>query len=173
MNPITACIALGSNLGCREEHLAYAIKSLNNLEEVSRVRVSQFMETEPVSPIAQGMFLNAAATLQTTLAPHDLLQTMLEIERQRGRQRENEVRHGPRILDLDLLLYGDLILNTPELTVPHPRLHERTFVLEPLATIAPNLRHPRLDLTVTEMLANWNQSKSEERIKTSTAGVSD
>jgi 2-amino-4-hydroxy-6-hydroxymethyldihydropteridine diphosphokinase len=114
------------------------------------------IQTAPVSDIPQGAFLNSAAVIETRLSPRHLLAALLEIERSRGRDRAAERRWGPRTLDLDLLLYGDLVLDVPGLTLPHPRLHERGFVLVPLAQIAPGWVVPTLGRTVRELLAEWS-----------------
>ncbi len=134
-----AYIGLGSNLGDREDNLRAA---LERLAEFGRVRVSSLRETEPVGVTDQPRFLNAAAELVTELSPQDLLARLLEIERELGRDRARERRWGPRTIDLDLLLYGDQVLDEPGLTVPHPRLDERRFVLEPLHELAPELSLP-------------------------------
>lgn len=148
---VLAWIALGSNVGNRQEHLQTALQAIGALDGVALLRVSTIRETEPVGPQDQGKFLNAVAEVQTTLTPAQLLNRLLEIERRRGRVRT--VRNGPRTLDLDLLLYGDEVIEQPGLTVPHPRLHERRFVLEPLADLCPDLRHPGLGATVKQLLA--------------------
>ena len=136
-----ACIALGSNLGDRRRTLEGAIAALGTTRGVTVRKVSSFHETEPVGgPPGQGMFLNAAAVLETTLDPLELLHTLQQIEERFGRVRT--VRWGERTLDLDILLFGDQIIDTPELTVPHPGLRVRRFVLEPLAEVAPDARDP-------------------------------
>ena len=114
--------------------------------------VSSFYDTEPVGYLDQPPFLNAAALLRTELAPFDLLHALMIIERDHGRDRSHGIVKGPRTLDLDLLLYDDLVVLTPELTVPHPEMHCRAFVLEPLAEIAPDLWHPVQQATVGELL---------------------
>jgi 2-amino-4-hydroxy-6-hydroxymethyldihydropteridine diphosphokinase len=134
-----AYIGLGSNLGDREENL---LAALERLSELSLVRASSFRETDPVGVTDQPRFLNAAAELETDLSPRDLLVKLLEIERELGRDRAAETRWGPRTIDLDLLLYGDEVLDEPGLTVPHPRLAERRFALEPLQELAPELTLP-------------------------------
>jgi 2-amino-4-hydroxy-6-hydroxymethyldihydropteridine diphosphokinase len=134
-----AYIGLGSNLGDREGNLREALALLAELGEV---RASSFRETEPVGVTDQPRFLNAAAEVSTDLPAHDFLDALLAIERDLGRDRSREERWGPRTLDLDLLLYGDDVIDEPGLTVPHPRLAERRFVLEPLYELAPDLVLP-------------------------------
>jgi 2-amino-4-hydroxy-6-hydroxymethyldihydropteridine diphosphokinase len=134
-----AYIGLGSNLGEREENL---LAALERLSELGPLRASSFRETDPVGVTDQPRFLNAAAELETDLSPRDLLVKLLEIERELGRDRAAETRWGPRTIDLDLLLYGDEVLDEPGLTVPHPRLAERRFALEPLQELAPELTLP-------------------------------
>jgi len=147
----TACIALGSNLGNREENLRLAVERIEALDGVRLVATSDFFSTEPVdSPPGSPDFLNAAVVVETVLPADDLLRALLDIERQLGRRRTDIVPNAPRPIDLDLLLYGNSIIRTPTLTVPHPRMHTRLFVLEPLTQIAPNLRHPELNRSVHE-----------------------
>lgn len=147
-----AYIALGSNLGDRADYLERALTSLRQCAGIEVRRVSPLYETQPVGgPVGQGQYLNAVAELRTECEIHDLLDTLLAIEQRLGRVRE--VRDGPRTLDLDLLFYGDLIHEDERLIVPHPRLHERLFVLQPLAQIAPGLLHPVLKRSVADLLA--------------------
>ncbi|WP_379163935.1 2-amino-4-hydroxy-6-hydroxymethyldihydropteridine diphosphokinase [Paenibacillus sp. sgz5001063] len=131
-----AYIALGANLGDREGTLKAALQRLNQHEQIEVVRCSSVYETEPVGYLDQPQFLNMAAALRTTLAPGLLLQAMLSIESQLGRVRD--VRYGPRTVDLDLLWVENQHLDTPELTLPHPRMQERAFVLIPLSDVVPN-----------------------------------
>lgn len=150
----TAAIALGSNLassfGDREANLNEALRRLAILGEVKAVSI--FRDTEPIDFLDQPRFLNAAALLETTLDPEALMRGLLAIEREMGRERDGLPTKGPRIIDLDLLLYDNTIHSTADLTVPHPAMHERRFVLEPLNEIAPNMVHPVLKLTVSELL---------------------
>ena len=138
----TAFVGIGSNLGDREAHLRRAIELLSAEEGIEIAAVSEIRETDPVGPVEQGQFLNGAVLVETDLAPRELLARLLDIERRMGRVRSE--RFGPRTIDLDLLLYGNEIVDEPGLTVPHPRLHERRFALEPLAELDPSLTIPGL-----------------------------
>ena len=136
-----AYVALGSNVGDRERTLVAATEAMGALPLVAVVEVSAWLETDPVGYVDQPPFLNGAAALRTSVAPRALLTELLAIERSLGRTRDGP-RWGPRTIDLDLLLYGDATIDEPGLTIPHPRLHERRFVLEPLASIDPGIVVP-------------------------------
>ena len=136
-----AYVGLGSNLGDREHMIWGAVHMLAFNPDVDVVAVSTLRETDPVGYLDQPPFLNAAAALETTLSPRALLELLLVVERELGRTRDGP-RFGPRTIDLDLLLYGDETVDEPGLTVPHPRLHERVFALEPLAELDPGLAVP-------------------------------
>jgi 2-amino-4-hydroxy-6-hydroxymethyldihydropteridine diphosphokinase len=146
----TAYIALGSNLGDRAEALSSSIGHLSGLGRV--VALSSLYETEPVGYHDQPAFLNAVVALETQLQPVPLLRGLLAIERQLGRDRRQGPLKGPRTLDLDLLLLGDWIVADEELSLPHPALAHRRFVLAPLAEIAPGLRHPESNQTIADLL---------------------
>jgi 2-amino-4-hydroxy-6-hydroxymethyldihydropteridine diphosphokinase len=137
-----AYVGLGANLGPREETLRRAVDLLSGAAHVDVVAVSELRETEPVGVVDQPPFLNGAVELETALSPRELLDLLLEIERALGRVR-NE-RWGPRLVDLDLLVYGDAVIDEPGLRVPHPRLGERRFALEPLADLDRELEIPGL-----------------------------
>jgi 2-amino-4-hydroxy-6-hydroxymethyldihydropteridine diphosphokinase len=140
----TAFVGIGSNLGEPERQIAAALDQLAAEEGVEVVAVSRLLETEPVGYRDQPNFLNGAAQLETELPPPELLERLLAIETRLGRVRGEGPRFGPRTIDLDLLLYGDETIDEPGLTVPHPRLAERRFVLEPLAELDPALEIPGL-----------------------------
>ena len=137
-----AYIGLGANLGERERTIAAALRRIDEDERTSLLRSTVPIETDPVGYTDQPRFLNAAASLATTRSPRELLDLLLEIERDLGRVRGEGPRYGPRTIDLDLLLYGDETVDEPGLTVPHPRLAERRFALEPLAELDPALEVP-------------------------------
>jgi 2-amino-4-hydroxy-6-hydroxymethyldihydropteridine diphosphokinase len=151
-----AFIALGSNLGDRKANLDGAMAALRETPGITVQAVSSYHQTKPVGgPSGQGAYLNAAAALETTLDPLTLLHRLQEIEQRLRRVRTE--RWGPRTLDMDLLLYDDLAVETPELTIPHPRMAVRRFVLEPLAEIASAAVCPVTGKTVAEMLGHLDQ----------------
>jgi 2-amino-4-hydroxy-6-hydroxymethyldihydropteridine diphosphokinase len=143
----TVYLSLGSNVGNRRAHLEDAISKLDQLGNV--ITVSSFYETEPVAVTAQPWFLNCTVKLDTEKMPKQLLKGILDLECEMGRRRTQH--KGPRNIDIDILLFGTSVVETKGLTIPHPALHERRFVLEPLAEIAPEVRHPVFKKTVREM----------------------
>ncbi len=154
-----ALIGLGSNLGDRLDNLSGAIDALGQVPGITVRQVSSIHETEPVGgPSGQGMFLNAVVEIETSLDPLSLLRVLQDIEARFGRQRS--VHWGERTLDLDLLLFDDRIIDTPELSVPHPRMHTRRFVLEPMLEVAPTALDPVTGRPFAAILADLIESDS-------------
>ncbi|MCI5509779.1 MAG: 2-amino-4-hydroxy-6-hydroxymethyldihydropteridine diphosphokinase [Oliverpabstia sp.] len=148
----TAYIALGSNMGDKKGYLDFAVEKLQERKDCCVKVVSDYLVTEPYGGVEQDDFLNAALELKTILEPEELLEVLHEIEYEA--KRERTIHWGPRTLDLDILLYDDLVLDTPDLHIPHIEMHLRDFVLIPLAQIAPWKRHPLIGKTVDEMKNN-------------------
>jgi 2-amino-4-hydroxy-6-hydroxymethyldihydropteridine diphosphokinase len=159
-SPIRAFVAVGSNLGDREATIRAALDQLGSTPGVEVRRVSTLLENPAVGgPPDAPAFLNGAAELSTTLGAHALLKRLLEIERSLGRERRE--RWAPRPIDLDLLLYGDRVLSSDDLVVPHPLMHERRFVLQPLAEIAPDVVHPTLQMSIHGLLDDLERPGTE------------
>ncbi len=146
----TAYLGLGSNMGDKKAYLDGAVEAISGTEGCELLRVSDYLCTKPYGGVEQGDFLNACLSLRTLLTPQELLNRLHEIEQDAGRERV--IRWGPRTLDLDILMYDDLIMETEELILPHVEMHLREFVLEPLRQIAPWKRHPITRMTVEQML---------------------
>lgn len=163
--PHHAYLSLGSNLGDRIKNLREAIERIGQVDRV--VAISSIYETEPVEFTNQPEFLNCAVAVETALMPEELIQRLLEIETAMGRQRVQ--RKGPRNIDIDILLFGDAGVDTPEVKIPHPAMHERRFVLEPLAEIAPLAVHPLLKKTIQQLLAELPAGQTVTKFKTSMA----
>jgi 2-amino-4-hydroxy-6-hydroxymethyldihydropteridine diphosphokinase len=145
-------VAVGSNLGDREKAFVGALESLVADPDLCLLRVSRVFETPPVGPVGQGAYLNAVIELRVALGPFELLERLHRIERAMGRDRSQEAeRWGPRSLDLDILFFGERQIESSELVIPHPRSHERNFVMVPMAEIAPKLRHPTLEKSMAEI----------------------
>ena len=158
--PVTTYLSLGSNIGDRAANLREAVEQLRSLGEIAAV--SSFYETEPIEYTEQPWFLNCAVELETRLTPMPLLSGILEIEKQMGRHRGK--KNGPRNIDLDILLYKNQVVDTPELTIPHPAMTGRRFVLAPLAEIAPGATHPVSKKTVRELLKTLGPGQEVRKI---------
>jgi 2-amino-4-hydroxy-6-hydroxymethyldihydropteridine diphosphokinase len=172
--PHRAFIGLGTNLGDRAANYRQAIQRIGQLPESRIVRLSSIYETEPVGDI-EGVFLNGVVELETEMPAEALMRRLLAIERTMGRKRTAgrksspaRRRYRPRIIDLDLLFFDKEIVHTTPLTVPHPRLHERRFVLAPMAELAPALIHPELNVSISELLAGL---KSSQRVSLARADL--
>jgi 2-amino-4-hydroxy-6-hydroxymethyldihydropteridine diphosphokinase len=144
-------LGLGSNLGNRKKNLKNAIEALRSHPGIHIMVESSFHDTTPVGYLYQNRFLNAVIEIQTTLDPEELLDNTLQIEQSLGRVRSE--RWGPRTIDIDILALDDLVYDSERLSIPHPLMHERRFVLEPLAEIAPAFRHPVFGSSISEMLS--------------------
>ena len=154
----TAYIALGSNLGDKEANMRLGVEGLRSIRGCRVEAVSDFLVTAPYGGVEQDDFLNGAMKIRTLLTPHELLERLHEIEQEA--KRERVVRWGPRTLDLDILLYDDLILDEEELHIPHIEMYKRDFVLKPLCQIAPYARHPVYNRTAAELLADLERLKT-------------
>lgn len=160
-HPITAYLGLGSNVGNRELMLRSALAALGQTPGIELIRSSKLLENPAVGgPADAPPFINAAAEIRTTLATHALLQRIMEIERSLGRSRRE--KWAPRTIDLDILLFGDHIISSDDLIVPHPLMHERRFVLQPLAEIAPDAVHPTLQMTIAGLLDNLDGGRKSD-----------
>jgi len=160
--PTLAYLSLGSNVGDRETQLRDALARLGAAGRV--VAVSSVYETEPVEFTEQPWFLNCAVALETGKTPQDLMSAILKIEEEMGRRRV--LKKGPRTIDIDILLFGDTIMDSPELTIPHPAMLQRRFVLEPLAEIAPEVQHPVLKKTIRELRNTLPKGQAVRKQKT-------
>jgi 2-amino-4-hydroxy-6-hydroxymethyldihydropteridine diphosphokinase len=152
--PVTAYIGLGTNLGSKQENIRQACNRLGELPDTKITAVSSVIETGPLGPTEQPEFLNAVAETQTGLNPDELLAKLLEIETALGRDRKQ--KWGPRTIDLDLLLYGEKVVNSEDLTVPHSQMHLRSFVLKGLCELNPDIKHPALGVPVSELAERLN-----------------
>lgn len=164
MRYVTAYIGIGSNLGDRHAHIRHALEHLAALTDAQPLRAAGIIETEPVGPVEQGLFLNTVAELSTALQPAELLAELHRIERERGRDRSRQRRWGPRTLDLDILLFGDAIIREPGLVIPHKHLHERDFVLRSLVELAPELTVPGTGHTVQWLLDNISDAPTGDHV---------
>ncbi len=152
-----AFISIGSNMGDKLYNCRRAVESLNLIENLSVDSVSKYYKTEPVDYLDQDWFVNLAVKIKTCLEPYNLLKELNYIEKLLG-SRKKEVRFGPRILDLDIIFYDDIIINTKELKIPHPRMHERRFVLKPLCDIEPDFIHPVIKMRLENILFGLDEN---------------
>ena len=153
-----AYIGFGSNIDDRLNYITQALQLLLEADNVSLIQISSLYETEPVGYEEQDWFLNGVIAVETGLLVHELLTLLKEIEGEVGR--EHRARWGPREVDLDLLIYDQDCINTPDLTVPHPEMHQRSFVLVPFTEIAPDILHPILQQDIRTLLSNLNDEKT-------------
>ena len=163
MNGIICYIGIGSNLGNALKNCQHAIKSIFRVKEIEITRISSFYKTEPVGIENQNLFINAVVEIKTALSACNLFQTLQNIEKDMGRERE--VKGGPRIIDLDLLFYGQGVIKDADLIVPHPEIQKRRFVLEPLCETASYFIHPAFGVSIRGLKDRLNDNKMVEMIK--------
>ena len=155
-----AIIAVGSNLGDKQANCQQGIDRLEASGHVSLVKASRFYRTSPVDFLDQDWFVNAAVKVETSLEPLELLTTLQIIQQQAGRTKGG-IRFGPRVLDLDIIFYDQLVLQTPTLEIPHPRMHKRRFVLQPICDIDPDIVHPFLNIPLKSLLNQLDDDEQE------------
>ena len=163
MPHITAYIGIGSNLGTPEKNCTKAIEKISNTKDIKIISKSSFYQTEPIGGVQQGWFVNSAIGIETDLSPENLLSVLLNLELAMGRIRKE--KWGPRLIDLDLLLYGNLALEKKGLTLPHPEIQKRKFVLVPMSEIAENLIHPILKKTIKTLLQETPDGTVVKKLK--------
>lgn len=160
MSAHTAIISVGSNIGDKEANCRQGIDGLLDSDKVSLVKASRFYSTSPVDYLDQGWFVNAAVQIETHLEPLDLLAFLQTIQQQAGRTKGG-IRFGPRVLDLDIIFYDQLVMKTTALEIPHPRMHKRHFVLQPICDIDPGIMHPLLNMPVKSLLNQLGDNEQE------------
>ncbi|MBN1366228.1 MAG: 2-amino-4-hydroxy-6-hydroxymethyldihydropteridine diphosphokinase [Syntrophaceae bacterium] len=163
MDGFICYIGIGSNLGNSLENCKKAVEILSRMKGIELKTVSSFYRTEPVGMDSQNYFTNAVAEIKTDLSPENLLRAMQDIEKEMGRERG--VKNSPRVIDLDILFYGQNVFKQKELVIPHPEIHKRRFVLEPLYEIASYFVHPSFGISVRGLKDRLNDDKAVERIK--------
>ncbi len=159
----TVYLSIGSNVGDKKQHLDKAVKLLQNHDQITVTAVSSFYQTEPQNYMDQDWFVNAAVKLETSLDPMDLLDTLKQLETDLDKEGK-PFRFGPRIIDLDIIYYGGAVFKTERLEIPHPRMHERCFVLVPLCDIGADAIHPTLNMTSNELLDRIEEQETQKVI---------
>jgi len=160
---ITAYIGIGSNLGTPKKNCTKAIEKISSAKDIKIISKASFYQTEPIGGVQQGWFVNSAIEIETDLSPENLLSVLLNLELAMGRTRKE--KWGPRLIDLDLLFYGNLVLENKSLTLPHPEIQNRKFVLTPMSEIAENLIHPTLKKTIKTLLQESSDNTIVKKIK--------
>ena len=160
MSMHTAIISIGSNIGDKQDNCQKGIDRLMASGKATLVKASRFYRTSPVDYLEQDWFVNAAVKLETFLDPLELLEVLKAVQQQCGRTKSG-IRFGPRVLDLDIIFYDRLVMNTPTLEIPHPRMHKRRFVLQPICDIDPNIVHPLLNISLKSLLNQLGDNEQE------------